>query len=137
MIPSALPGTYYLTFLSVPEFFNHGKATEKQYEAHGHFSQIVMVCRADVEEFTKTGYRIMAMFPGVLGDIDHGFTSDERRKHLKKFAGYPRFTFGQYYDLDCLLLMDDVMEYHNHRRDFDKIRSCRDLVKENKHHKNK
>ena len=131
----ALPEIKYIPFISFPEYHCHGKVIEKFYKTYGHFSEIVMVARCDIEEFKKSDYRLMANTPGVIGNRDRGFDADERRKSLIKFAGYPQFNFGQYYDLDSLLFMDDVIEYNNHRRKFEDIRSARDFVKQNKHNK--
>jgi hypothetical protein len=132
---AVVPEVKYITFLSFPEYYCHGKVREDAFIAHGHECDIVMVARCEIEGFTKNDYRMMASTPAVMGLRDRGFDQCERKKALLKFAGHPKFNFGQYYDLDCLLLMDDIVEYGHSGRKFENIRSARDFVKQNKHHK--
>ena len=138
-VKPAVPEIKYIPFVSVIEGRScsgyNGKVEEDYYKAHGHHSQVMMVAKCDIEGFKKSDYRIMGTYPCVFGNRDRGFDQRQRRESLTKFGGYPQFSFGQYYDLDCLLLMDDVIEYSSHRREFKNIRSARDLVKQNKHHK--
>ena len=133
-VKPALPEIKYITFVSVMEGGGYSfKIKEDYYKRYGHYSQVIMVARCDIEGFEKGDYRLMGTHPCVLGNKDRGFEPEERRKSLMKFGGYPQFNFGQYYDLDCLLFMDDVIEYNNHRRKFEDIRSARDFVKQNEH----
>jgi len=132
-IKPALPEIQYIPFVSVTEYGNHGgRVKESHYKKYGHYCQVVMVSRSDIEGFNKTGFRMFGIMPGTLGRPWTG-DPEARRKDLRKFAGYPQFNFGMYYDLDYLLFMDDVIEYNHHQRKFEDIRSARDFVKQHKH----
>lgn len=65
--------------------------------------------------------RIMCTLPSVA--------SYRTEAELKKHAGFPKFNFGVFYELDKLYLVDDIIEYGDHRIKYNEIRTALDIRK--------
>jgi len=117
--------TKYVPFLSL----GHFREPFTVRESHFHdlltldYSKIVYVSLGCLKE--KIKFRLMGVTPPQCGNKD-----EYSRVQLKKYKDKHkeiRFNYGLYYNIDSLLLVDDIIEYNHHRREFKDIRTARQI----------
>ena len=67
----------------------------------------------------KIENRLMGVTPMVASGYDVDF--------IQRYAGHPKGNFGIYYKPDCLLLLDDIIEWGDSHRKITEIRSAKQI----------
>jgi hypothetical protein len=136
-----------IPFLYMPEQPSRHDIQKKTEEANINFS-VVSFARGIVNEFVTDWLRRRLYTPGVCyvsqGELiakskqvgfENVYVHTPALQHnyqdlLTRFDGKQQFNFGCYRPPDKLLLVEDVIEWSDHRRDWLKVRTAEDLIQE-------
>jgi hypothetical protein len=108
----------HIPFLSIPHL-QYDRLTEYYYKQIAHYANTVFVAQNELSK--QVDFRMFGSYPAPCSKK----TEEQKKKH----AGWPKFVFGQYYDLGFLLYMEDVFEYSHSYIKFEQIRTAKDINK--------